>query len=158
MDACTFWQDLPVQLLHGGMHTFQHLRGILATQHLHDALHAVGIVSFRIGEAQHTLTLQVTIFKGTYIVQIDRYTPNRLDHDASQVLQVLYQANATDHVGEITAAQHATTSVHVVLLDLLRDVRQGHVILLHLVGIHLDLILGSDASVVAHVSDSRHLL
>ena len=75
-----------------------------------------------------------------------------------QVFQVLHQADPADHVGEITPAQHTTAGVHVVLLDLLRNVRQGHVILLHLVGIHLDLVLGGDAAVVAHVRHTRHLL
>ena len=62
MDAGAFRQDLAVQLLHGGMNPLQHLRGILATQHLHDTLHAIGVVSLRIGKAQHALPLQGTIF------------------------------------------------------------------------------------------------
>ena len=50
------------------------------------------------------LTLQVSVFQFTDIIQVDRDTIHCLDHDMPQVFQVLNQTDSTDHITQIPPA------------------------------------------------------
>ena len=83
MDVCALGQCFVIQFVNSGMYSFEHLRGILTAQHLHNTFYAVREITFAIIKAQYTLALQAAIFQLSDIIQIHRYSIIRFDNDTS---------------------------------------------------------------------------
>ena len=88
MQAGSFGKGFIIQFVDRLMHSFQHLRRILSAKHLDDTFHSIGIITDTVVESQYPFTFQATIFQGSQIIQVDRYTVLGLDNDTSQIIQV----------------------------------------------------------------------
>ncbi len=104
MQAGSFGKGFIIQFVDRLMHSFQHLRRILSAKHLDDTFHSIGIITDAVVESQYPFTFQATIFQGSQIIQVDRYTVLGLDNDTSQVLQVFYQSDTANHITQVATA------------------------------------------------------
>ena len=110
------------------MNALEHLRGVLATQHLHYSLHSVVVLAFIVAESQHALALKIAVFQLSQLFQVYGRTTYGFHHDIAQPLEVVYQADASYHIAQTALREDTSSGVEIVLLYLFSDVRQRYAV------------------------------
>ena len=157
MDFHPWGKYLVVQLVNRGMHAVEHFGGVFATEHLHDALDGVVVVALVVRETEDSFAFEVAVLEFAQLFEIDGGAVDALHHNVAQAFQVADEADAAHHVAEAAFGEDAATGVEVVLLNLLGDVGEGDAVFGEAFGGELNLILGGDAAVVAHVGHTGYL-
>ena len=157
-DLNTFRKPVPVEFVHHLVDFLENLRRVLVTQHLHDALHAVGKGNLIVDITQDTLAFQVAVAEQAQVAQEDGDAVFVLDHDVAHILQILDQAHAADHVAHVAHADHAAAGIGIVVFERLLDIGERQVVFQQALRVDFQLVLRRQATEVAHGSHALNLL
>ena len=151
------WQDIFIEILDRLFNFFEHLRRILVPQQLDHALNAILAIEPIIEIAHDPLAFEVAIFQLPKILDINRSSVYRLDHDIAHILQIPNQAHATHHIAQIATDQRTSSRIGVILLDRFGNLSQRQGVFGQFVRIDFNLELRSDSAKIRHVGNSVDL-
>ena len=90
------------------------------------------------------------------VANADRSVVARRHDRGLEVLQVLYEAKATDHILDVVDLKGPRTDIEVRVADSVRHLAQGHAMGTHRFGVDVDLILADEAADGRYFADSGH--
>ena len=126
LHADALGQDRGVQLLDGLLDAVEHLRGVLAAAHDHDALDRFVAVVLAENAGGRRI---VQPHRGD-VADVDGRAADRLDEDRADLRRVLHRALAADHERHAAARHDAAAGAGVVALDGVGDVAQRQAVAL----------------------------
>src|SRR5689334_16867566 len=141
-----------IDIVHRLMDALQHLGGIFAAAHQHDALYAGCIAdpedTGRLGRADLHLAHVADEHRHTLVLRHD---------DVFDIVRALDQADAADHHRLLAIVQHGAARVLIVRAHGLRDLSDGEVVFIDRREIEFYLVLLHQPPEGCDVRDTRHL-